>query len=126
MTKLELLLKAAEDAGHDVENALLGVLADRLEEVSEGGKEDAVIAAGLRTRCHEWEDVSHHGSPDYECMFCNAGRRRGDANEYGPCVHGGIGWVRKLRYRVDAERGELARILAAEARARYLKAKYEE
>lgn len=67
---------------------------------------------------HRWEDLSHHGSPDYFCAFCNCSKRSQEATM--PCSKAVECLEREAEAREQSERHELRSILADMRRFQYL------
>lgn len=72
---------------------------------------------------HLWEDQSYHGTPDYECAFCNVSKKSPAAE--APCPKGAEGRMELRRQIEFEERLEYQRLVDAEERAEYLRQKYE-
>lgn len=71
---------------------------------------------------HIWEDVSHHGSPDYQCKCCDVMHYQHGAKYQCPKR---VEYDRKQAEKKEQEeRYEYARMVAARERWDYLHAKY--
>lgn len=80
------------------------------------------MALGNKHPSHSWEDVSYHGSPDYECRYCSC-------TDYGreadlPCPKAETALKREAQIKEDNERAEYAQMKAKIERYLYLDGKY--
>ncbi len=71
---------------------------------------------------HAWEDVSYHGSPDYECRYCSCADYNPSARL--PCPKAEAALKQHAQKQEQDERAELARMEATVARYIYLTGKY--
>jgi len=72
---------------------------------------------------HDWEDVSYHGSPDYECRFCGVAQWKKPAPY---CPKAGVVLKVEAEERERKERDEYFRMKAERERFEQLRKKYEE
>jgi hypothetical protein len=111
----QIMLEQAKKNPEDL--TLLGALADVVEELG-----DPDLANMLRNRPHTWDDVSYHGSPDYECTWCGAQKWRKSHTDVCPKCVPHI--LRVIAERELKERGELRRFLEEDRRKQHLLDKY--
>lgn len=71
---------------------------------------------------HRWEDISHHGSPYYQCAFCDSHDHEAAASL--PCVKVEECLRKEAQKLEEEERYEYLRLKAARERWDYLHAKF--
>lgn len=75
-------------------------------------------------KSHRMDDVSYHGSPDYECDFCHVSER--DPRISDPCEKAAECLAREAAAEEARERAEYAKLLAERKRFEHLHDKYGE
>jgi hypothetical protein len=71
---------------------------------------------------HEYEDVSYHGSPTWECRFCGVHKQYG--KDMGSCSKAEKILAKEAAKKEQEEFYEYKRLKAAEERYEYLKEKF--
>lgn len=72
---------------------------------------------------HKWEDMSYHGSPDYQCMYCGCWEWDKQADMY--CSKADECLEKERIQKHDAEFWEYKQLKTQHDRWEYLKQKFE-